>query len=164
VGETSDFTFTTRDERETRDAGERLASELTDGDVLVLCGDLGAGKTAFVRGIARGLGYDDPVTSPTFNILVAHEGPLRLNHFDLYRLDEASQLEDVDFWGVIEGGGVTAIEWGDRFPSALPPEYVEIAIVFLDADAREFRVQGVGVRGERLVAAWAARLEGSAAG
>ncbi len=160
MDEAGPFTFTTDDEEGTLDAGRRLASVLENGDVVALCGDLGAGKTAFVRGVAEGLGFDDPVTSPTFNILVVHDGPLSLNHFDLYRLERASQLEDIDFWGVMEAGGASLIEWGDRFPEALPGEYLEVTIVFLDADTREFRVRSVGGRPERLAWAWARRLRG----
>jgi tRNA threonylcarbamoyladenosine biosynthesis protein TsaE len=159
VDGTAPLKFQTGDEEGTLAAGRALAPVLEAGDVVTLCGDLGAGKTAFVRGVAEGLGFDDPVTSPTFNMLVVHEGALDLNHFDLYRLDRASQLDDIDFWGVMESGGVSFVEWGDRFPESLPLEYLEIAIVFLDEDRREFRVRPVGARPERLADAWAARLE-----
>jgi tRNA threonylcarbamoyladenosine biosynthesis protein TsaE len=100
---------------------------LRAGDVVLLSGDLGAGKTQFVQGVARALGVaEGEVTSPTFNILLSYEGtatggsPITLNHFDLYRLEKAEQLVDIDFAGVLESGGVCFIEWADKFPAAMP--------------------------------------------
>ena len=99
----------------TRSCGAAVAPLLRAGDVLLLCGDLGAGKTQLTKGIAEGLGVAEPVTSPTFNILLVHEGRIPLYHFDLYRLERAEQLEDIDYWGTLEGDGVSVVEWGDRF-------------------------------------------------
>ena len=114
------FTLVTCGQEETEGLGEVLAPLLRAGDVLLLSGDLGAGKTQLVKGIARGLGVSEPITSPTFNILLVHPGRLPLYHFDLYRLEFAEQLEDVDYWATLEADGVSAVEWGDRFADAMP--------------------------------------------
>ncbi len=146
--------FTTDGEAATADAARRLASLLTDGDILSLSGDLGAGKTTFVRALATGLGVAGMVTSPTFNILVVHAGPVVLNHFDLYRLERAEELEDIDFWGVLGSGGVSVIEWGDRFPEALPPDHLSIAIEIVSENERRFRLTPAGSRSCWLAGEW----------
>ena len=145
---------------DTRAAAVALAGLLEPGDVVTLCGDLGAGKTAFVQGVAEGLGVSGPVVSPTFNILVVHPGRLALNHFDLYRLDRIDELEDVDFFGTLEAGGVSFVEWGDRFPRALPADRLEISIAIVGGDERRLDVRGSGDRGSPLAAAWLGLLPG----
>jgi len=139
-------------------AGEALAHLLEPGDVLLLSGDLGAGKTQLTKGIARGLGVVEPVTSPTFNILLVHEGRLTLNHFDLYRLDEANQLQDIDYFGTVEGDGVSVVEWGDRFTEARPAAGLAIEFHIVGDEVRTVQVRPLGERGERLAAAWVAAL------
>lgn len=139
-------------------AGEALAHLLEPGDVLLLSGDLGAGKTQLTKGIARGLGVVEPVTSPTFNILLVHEGRLTLNHFDLYRLDEANQLQDIDYFGTVEGDGVSVVEWGDRFAEARPAAGLAIEFHIVGDEVRTVQVRPLGERGERLAAAWVAAL------
>ena len=102
-------------EAETEAAGERLASTLVAGDVVLLEGQLGAGKTAFVRGLARGLGSDpEEVASPTFVLLTAYPGPLTLHHADLYRL-EPEEVADLGLDELISGDGVVAVEWAERW-------------------------------------------------
>ena len=140
--------------------GEALAPLLRAGDILVLSGDLGAGKTQLTKGIARGLGVVEPVTSPTFNLLLEHRGRLTLFHFDLYRLDRAEQLEDLDYWGTLEAGGVSAVEWGDRFPDALPADGVLVRITITGDDTRELSLSAIGERGDELVSQWAAASAG----
>ncbi len=167
---------TESDSREdTEDLGASLAPFLAPDDVVILAGDLGAGKTQFAKGVARGLGSKGSVTSPTFNILLIHEGGrLPFYHFDLYRLDEEWQLDDIDYFGMIEDGAASVVEWGDRFPDALPPSYLDVRITLRyrasakgrsDQGAadqvvptRVFEVRGVGVRGERLSGQWATAL------
>lgn len=106
--------LTTASASETEAAAERLASRLTAGDVLLLEGPLGSGKTTFVRGLARGLGVTAQVASPTFQLVRVYPGPLPLAHADLYRLDEpASALGDLGLEELVERG-VAVIEWGDR--------------------------------------------------
>jgi uracil-DNA glycosylase len=143
-------------QRATEALGEALAPLLVANDVLVLSGDLGAGKTQLVKGIAVGLGVAEPVTSPTFNLLLAHEGRLGLNHFDLYRLDSAEQLEDLDYWGTLESGGVSVVEWGDRFPEAMPLDGLVVRITITGDESRELVLEPLGERGRELAAAWAA--------
>jgi tRNA threonylcarbamoyladenosine biosynthesis protein TsaE len=111
-------TFVTRTEEETSAAGERLAPRLRPGDVLLLHGDLGAGKTAFVRGLARGLGADpDEVSSPTFTLVQEYRGRLTLYHVDLYRL-QPEEAADLGLDELTEGNTVVAVEWAERWAEA----------------------------------------------
>lgn len=145
----------TNGEAQTREAG-RLLGELTlADDVVALVGGLGAGKTALVQGIAEGLGVIGPVPSPTFNILLVHPGERVLYHFDLYRLERPRQLEDIDFYETLESGGVTAIEWADRFPGELPADHLAVRIERLDETSRSFSPSGSGPRSEALARHWA---------
>lgn len=128
--------------------GERLALSLRADDVVVLGGGLGAGKTQFAKGVARGLGVDDEVTSPTFNILVQHVGDeLPLLHFDLYRLNDEDDLEDVDFFGLLESGGASLVEWGSKFPQAMPDGRLDVDISVAEDGSRDVTVTGQGERG-----------------
>jgi tRNA threonylcarbamoyladenosine biosynthesis protein TsaE len=136
--------------------GEALAAVVAPGDVIVLAGDLGAGKTQLTKGLAVGLGVAEPVTSPTFNILLVHEGRIPLYHFDLYRLDEADQLEDLDYHGVLEADGVAVVEWGDKFAEALPLDGLIVTVRIASADARELSVAAIGPRGRELADGWLA--------
>ena len=143
---------------ETKALAALLAPHLRAGDAVVLSGDLGAGKTQFVQGVAAGLGIDAAVTSPTFNILLEYEGGrLPLYHFDLYRLDDPDELEDVGFYETVDGDGASFIEWGERFPDALPYSYLEICIRTTDGGAgRAVCAGAVGERGRQLLRAWLA--------
>jgi tRNA threonylcarbamoyladenosine biosynthesis protein TsaE len=104
--------------------GAALGERLRAGDVLGLVGPLGAGKTSFVRGLARGLGVSgrDPVVSPTFTLVQEYQGRLVLRHMDAYRLSDAQAFEDVARDALAEGDGVVAVEWADRVREALPEE------------------------------------------
>lgn len=136
-----------------------LGGLLCAGDVVALSGDLGAGKTQLVRGVACGLGVNEPVTSPTFNLLLVHPGGLPLYHFDLYRLEREADLEEIDFYAVLEGDGVSMIEWGDRFPEALPADHLLVTIHRTGAEERVFELEGTGTRSEALASAWMDALE-----
>jgi tRNA threonylcarbamoyladenosine biosynthesis protein TsaE len=138
----------------THRVGELLAVLVEAGDVVSLSGDLGAGKTCLVKGVAAGLGVTENVTSPTFNILLEHHGRLDLFHFDLYRLERAGQLEDIDFYGATEAGGVSFIEWGERFPEALPEDHLSVDILIDDDDSRRFVLNPSGPRASALASAW----------
>ena len=113
-------TFTTHSAAETEALGERLAARLTGGEVIAYTGDLGAGKTAFTRGLARGLGITDRVTSPTFTIVNEYEGGrLPLFHFDMYRLSSSDELYDIGWEDYLARGGVCAVEWSEIVSDAL---------------------------------------------
>lgn len=149
---------------QTRALGAALAPALEPGDIVLLSGDLGAGKTRFVQGVASGLGIDAAVVSPTFNIVLSYEGGrLPLYHFDLYRLEDASELDDIDFYGIVEGDGASFIEWGDRFDDIVDDG---IAVAFaVEADgARELSVRTLGLRGRELARAWARAYHGALEG
>lgn len=154
MGERFTGTVFSASEAATQELGAALAPLVRPGDVIVLSGDLGAGKTQFTKGLARGLGVVEPVTSPTFNILLVHEGTLPLYHFDLYRLEHAEQLEDLDYYGVTEADGVSVVEWGDRFAEAVPDDALLVRLRIADDTARELDVEGVGGRACALARAW----------
>ncbi len=156
----SELRFVTASTEETIALGERLGKELHAGDVLVLTGDLGAGKTQLTKGIAAGMGVTDDVTSPTFNILMVYEGEqMPLYHFDLYRLDDPDQLEDIGFYDALEGDGPCVIEWGEQFSDEIGPERLDVFLTRRDDQAgvgeepsREVRLVAHGARAEELVA------------
>ena len=113
---------------ETEDIGAQLARTLRPGAVLAYQGDLGMGKTAFTRGLARGLGCEGRVTSPTFTIVNEYEGRVPLFHFDMYRLEDADALFDIGWEDYLARGGVCAVEWSERVEGALPPDTVWVTI------------------------------------
>ena len=115
-------------EEETEKIGEALASQLRAGDVVACLGGLGAGKTAFTRGLARGLGCQGRVTSPTFTIVNEYEGELPLFHFDMYRLEDEDELFDIGWEDYLSRGGVCAVEWSERIPGALPEGTIRVTI------------------------------------
>lgn len=134
---------------------------LAEGDVLVLTGDLGAGKTQLTKGVAAGMGVEGPVTSPTFTIECVHVGrSLVLHHFDLYRLDDPSQLDDTGIFDVLGTDGACLVEWGERFSSDLGDERLDVFVERLDNEAapgeeppRTIRLEPHGSRAEEIVRA-----------
>ena len=115
--------------QETEALGERLAAVLRPGDVVAYTGDLGAGKTAFTRGLARGLGVPDRVTSPTFTIVNEYEGGrLPLFHFDLYRMESPEELFDIGWEDYLARGGVCAVEWSEHAEGAFEEEPIWVDI------------------------------------
>ena len=132
-----------------------LAPLAKPDDVIVLNGDLGAGKTQFVQGFARALGVVEPVVSPTFNILLSYySGRLPLFHFDLYRLDDVRELDDLEYFETLEAGGVSFIEWGDKFPEALPFGYLEIDVRVGRGGVRTVEAHSFGERSRQLLFLW----------
>ena len=114
---------------ETEAIAQRLAAHLSPGDVIAYEGGLGMGKTAFTRGLARGLGYGGHVTSPTFTIVNEYEGSrLPLFHFDMYRLSGPDDLFDIGWEDYLDRGGVCAVEWSEMVSDALPPETIYVRI------------------------------------
>lgn len=128
-------------------------SELTQGgDLIVLAGDLGAGKTAFAQGFGRGLGVDEPITSPTFTLARQYDGRLRLHHLDVYRFDATAEILDVGLAELLDdSGAVTLIEWGDAIVGSLPADFLELRLTLGDGDDdRDLTLRIVGRR-------WSAR-------
>jgi tRNA threonylcarbamoyladenosine biosynthesis protein TsaE len=122
---------------ETRLIASEFARNLPAGTVLSLVGDLGAGKTEFVKGLAIGLGVENEVTSPTFTLVHEYRGGrLALFHMDFYRLNEERELDEVGFDDYLMAGGVCAIEWGDKFPKRLPPDSVTVRFIIHGNDKR----------------------------
>lgn len=119
---------------ETGHAAAALAPLICGGDVLLLSGDLGGGKTAFVQGLAAAMGVVDRVTSPTFVLAQTYEGRLRLHHLDVYRLRTAVESIDLNLPELLDDGAVTAIEWGERVQEQLPPNYLLVRFTFGGAD------------------------------
>ncbi len=145
---TTTLSAATADAESTRRLAAALAAVLTDGDLLVLTGDLGAGKTCFVQGLGPALGVGDRITSPTFTLVATYEGAggMRLNHLDVYRLDDASETIDLDLPDLLEDG-VTVIEWGERIDAVLPPERLLIELTFGAGDddrSLHFELAGAG--------------------
>ena len=134
--------FITHSPEETEAIGERFAKILSPGTVLAYRGDLGAGKTAFTRGLARGLGYNDPVTSPTYTIVNEYlGGRIPLFHFDMYRLTSADDLFDSGWDDYLERGGVCAVEWSENVREAME-DPITVTIEKLGADSRRITIEG----------------------
>ena len=122
------MTILTKSEAETEAAGERFARTLPDGAVVALYGDLGAGKTAFVRGMARGMGIDARVSSPTFTIVNEYLGARELYHFDMYRLGSSEELFDIGWEDYLRRGGVCAVEWSENVSDAFEGDEIAVRI------------------------------------
>ena len=146
----------TRAPEETEAAGEALGALVQAGDVVALSGDLGAGKTLLVRGLARGLGVPERrVTSPTFTLVNEYRGGrLTLFHVDLYRLERAEELEDLGLDDLYRQEAVVAVEWPERIPGAIPEERLEVTLRLTGPEAREIAVAGRGERARALAEAW----------
>jgi len=133
------------------DLGEFLGERVKPGDLLFLSGELGAGKTTLVKGIAKGMGIGPEITSPTFQLLKTYQGKFSLNHLDLYRLSSEVEMEILEL-EEIAPEGVTVIEWGDLIKDRLFNEYLEIVIGFGDlVTSRRVTLIPSGERYERLI-------------
>lgn len=121
--------YETKERNETFELGKKLAERAVSGDIYCLSGDLGAGKTAFAQGFAKGLGVTEDVTSPTFTILCVYEsGRLPLYHFDVYRFEDAFELEDIGGDEYLYGDGVCLIEWSEKIKEYLPVKVKNVII------------------------------------
>lgn len=150
--ERSAMRFESGSVEQTQDWARSMARRACAGDVVLLVGDLGAGKTHFTQGFASGLGIEDAVTSPTFNLVCEYRGGLLpLYHFDLYRLDCAEQLDDIDYYGITEGDGVSLVEWGDKFAEAAPDDYLLLDFTVRPDGVREIEATPFGPRAEALI-------------
>jgi tRNA threonylcarbamoyladenosine biosynthesis protein TsaE len=119
---------TTHDAAQTHALGPRIGALLRAGDVVVLDGDLGTGKTVLAKGIAVALGIDEPVVSPTFTVVREYDAPTPLVHVDVYRLDHLQELHDLGFDDLVGGEAVTLVEWGDRVSAALPRDRLRVLL------------------------------------
>lgn len=123
------MTIESRSEKETYDLGYRIGMEAKAGQVFTLVGDLGVGKTIFTKGLAAGLGVEEAVSSPTFTIVqIYEEGRLPFYHFDVYRIADVDEMDEVGYEDYIYGDGVTLIEWANLIKEILPDHYTEITI------------------------------------
>ena len=139
----------------TSEVGAALAALLGPADVILLCGDLGAGKTTFTQGLARGLRVAEQVTSPTFTLVRSYDGrwhdgrPMHLLHADVYRLEHLQEILDLGLAELVEEGAAAVVEWGEAAAPALAPDYLEIHLSFASADDhRCLRARPVGARWE----------------
>jgi tRNA threonylcarbamoyladenosine biosynthesis protein TsaE len=131
-----------------------LAERAAPGDVLLLVGDLGAGKTAFSKAYGKALGVDEPMTSPTFTLAREYFGRLPLHHLDVYRLVQMAEVMDLDLPELLDSGGVVLIEWGDAIQPMLPADFLEVRFTFGERDDdRDIELRPVGAR-------WMARAGG----
>lgn len=134
------MTIISKSADETFNIGLDLADKLSPGDVIAFHGDLGAGKTVFVRGIAQGLGLDARVTSPTFTIVNEYNGKIPLFHFDMYRLSGSEELFEIGWEDYLARGGICAVEWSEITEDAFPENTINIYITKIDDDTREITI------------------------
>ena len=136
--------FITRSPEETVELGRRLAAVLPEGAIIAFTGGLGAGKTAFCRGLAQGLGCTDPVTSPTFAIVNYYRGPRPMAHFDLYRIHTENDLAAAGFYDYLDQGAIVAAEWSENLAPLLDQEHpIRVDIQPLDPTTRRITIEGV---------------------
>jgi len=140
--------LTTSSARETQEVASKIAALVEQGDLVLLVGELGAGKTTFVQGFGQALGVVGPITSPTFTLAREYEGQrLTMHNLDVYRLEQIDEVLDLALPELLDGPSVTLIEWGDAIIPALPGEYLEVRLEYGDAD--DERVIGVRLVGRR---------------
>jgi len=131
---------------ETEALGEKIASGLSGGEVIALFGGMGMGKTAFTRGLARGLGIQDGVSSPTFALIHEYHGRLDVYHFDMFRVTGWDDLYSTGFFDYLENGGVLVIEWSENIEAALPEDSIRIEIELgSNENERVFHIEGLEV-------------------
>ena len=137
--------------KESSQLAAAIAELVRAGDLVLLAGDLGAGKTTFAQGFGAALGVTERITSPTFTLVSQYSGRLELNHLDVYRLDQVDEVLDLGLAEMLDEGGVTVIEWGDTIIPALPADYLEVNLRLGEGDDdRVFEIHLVGPR-------WSAR-------
>lgn len=125
---------------------EKLAPALRPGDLLVLTGELGAGKTEFVRGLAGALGHDrNKVNSPSFTIVNEYPGERPLYHFDLYRIDEIDELHETGWDDYLARDGLVVVEWGEKAGPFLPPKYYRVTFEIVDVNDRRIAIEAVSL-------------------
>lgn len=152
-------TIRSENAEETQRIAATLARLVLPGTVIALDGDLGAGKTHFVQGFAQGLGVKSAVTSPTFNVMCEYtEGRVPLYHFDLYRLDDPRELEDIAFYDLVEADGVSCIEWARKFADEIPSSALWVSIETNADGSRCLCVSASESQSHALIAEWIAQV------
>ena len=138
-------------EEDTLSFGKRIGENVRPGDILLLYGDLGSGKTVLARGIACGMGVSDRITSPTFTLMNPYVGKYPVYHFDLYRLIRPEELYDLDYEEYFYGDGIAIVEWPERMGGLLPEEYMKICLFKTDSvTRRKITLEPFGSRFEEL--------------
>jgi tRNA threonylcarbamoyladenosine biosynthesis protein TsaE len=145
--------FQTKSVSETIRIGKSIGRLLLPGDVIALVGELGTGKTQFIKGLAAGVGVEKPtyVSSPSFTLINEYAGKVPFYHIDLFRLESEKEAEEIGLEEYFQGGGITAIEWADKIPSLLPQEIFWIYIRYTGKHIRSFEVTGKGKRFEEIL-------------
>jgi len=129
---------------ETLDLAAELGRNAAPGSVFALIGELGAGKTIVAKGIARGMGITDEITSPTFTLMEIYEGAVPLYHFDLYRINSPDELDQLFFEEYWEGDGISVIEWADRALDRLPASRITVTIGYMNETSRSITIEHPG--------------------
>ena len=137
--------YYTNSDKETEAVGEEFGRSIPDGTVVAMYGDLGAGKTAFVRGMARGMGIDERVSSPTFTIVNEYLGDRTLIHFDMYRLGSADELFDIGWEDYIARGALCAVEWSENVEEAFYGDEIILTIEKTSDTSRKITIEGADV-------------------
>ncbi len=143
----------TRTASETVRIGKTIGNRLLPGDVVALAGELGAGKTQFIKGLAAGVGIGNSthISSPSFTLIHEYPGEIPFYHIDLFRLGKEKEAEELGLDDYFQGTGITAIEWADKIPSLLPKEILFVFIAYVDKTTRSLEIAGKGKRYEDLV-------------
>jgi tRNA threonylcarbamoyladenosine biosynthesis protein TsaE len=141
-----DIHLTTLSPEETKSLGQKIGAAIESGIVIALTGDLGAGKTLFVQGLASGLDIPSEhyVTSPSYTLINDYSGRLRLFHIDLYRINSESDFEDIGIDEILSGHEVAAVEWAERLKESMPAEYLSIHFKIIDDQKRKIRINAYG--------------------
>jgi tRNA threonylcarbamoyladenosine biosynthesis protein TsaE len=137
-------------DRQTRQIGERLGGLCQPGDLILLEGGLGSGKTTLAQGIGRGLGVGRPINRPTFTLVKEYGGRLPLYHFDFYRLEDPAEVADLGLDEYLDGDGVCVVEWADRAAPLWPERCLRIRLAAMGPRTRRLCLEGIGARGRAL--------------
>ena len=137
------MTLITQSEIETEEEGEKLGKSLTPGTIIALYGSLGAGKTTFTRGIAKGMGIIEHISSPTFTIVNEYNGNIPLFHFDMYRIENANDLYDIGWYDYLDRGGICIVEWSENVPGAFPVDTITVHIETIGDNTRNIEIKTI---------------------